>query len=124
MVSAYRNAAFFEYFEDDLGVFYHRKFPGLCEFNLELLKLVFRLLRAEVTISFTESYQQTTDDKNDLRHAFSAKEQKAKNKKPSEIRYRQVFSAKHGFIPSLSIVDLLFNEGAKSMNHLSLVSQS
>jgi len=123
LVSAYRNSAYFDFFEDDFRVFYQRKFTSLYEFDLELLKLILRILQAEVDISYTASYQHTTDDKIDLRYAFSEKEQKRKTKKPSEMRYRQVFSAKHGFIPDLSAVDLLFNEGIKSLDYLSRVPQ-
>ena len=32
--------------------------------------------------------------------------------------YQQVFSGKHGFLPNLSILDLLFNEGPNARNIL------
>ncbi|WP_375181997.1 WbqC family protein [Chryseobacterium sp.] len=32
--------------------------------------------------------------------------------------YIQVFESKYGFIPNLSILDLLFNEGPNSINFL------
>lgn len=32
--------------------------------------------------------------------------------------YTQVFNNKHGFIPNLSILDLLFNEGPNALNYL------
>ena len=32
--------------------------------------------------------------------------------------YWQVFSQRHGFIPNLSIMDLLFNEGPDSISYL------
>ena len=35
-----------------------------------------------------------------------------------EKPYYQVFSAKHGFIPDLSIMDLLFNEGPEAIVYL------
>ena len=33
-------------------------------------------------------------------------------------RYNQVFMEKHGFIPNLSILDLLFNLGPESVDYL------
>ena len=32
--------------------------------------------------------------------------------------YTQVFTEKYGFVPNLSILDLLFNEGPNSYTHL------
>lgn len=123
IVSAYRNSAFFEYFEDDFDVFYQRKFQTLCEFDLELLKLVFRILQSEVVVSFTSGYHQEVPGKHDLREAFNMHDEDQPNQKPPEMRYRQVFSSKHGFLPNLSIIDLLFNEGPESRNYLSRISQ-
>ena len=62
----------------------------------------------------TESYGQ--DGCEDLREAIHPKRQdtilqKLKLEKP----YFQVFAEKHGFIPNLSIMDLLFNEGPDSI---------
>jgi hypothetical protein len=36
--------------------------------------------------------------------------------------YTQVFSYKHGFIPNLSILDVLFNLGPNSSNYLKNIS--
>lgn len=36
----------------------------------------------------------------------------------SFTEYTQVFTQKHGFIPNLSILDLLFNEGPNTVNFL------
>ncbi|RKW03381.1 MAG: hypothetical protein D8H93_34845, partial [Capnocytophaga sp.] len=33
----------------------------------------------------------------------------------NQAPYYQIFSDKHGFIPNLSILDLLFHEGNRSM---------
>jgi len=35
-------------------------------------------------------------------------------------RYIQVFSENHGFIPNLSILDLLFMEGPNALNYLEM----
>ncbi len=33
-------------------------------------------------------------------------------------RYYQVYEQKHGFLPNMSILDLLFNEGNEAIFHL------
>jgi hypothetical protein len=45
--------------------------------------------------------------------------QEAKKETPYSLEsYTQVFGNKHGFIPNLSILDLLFNEGPNTLNYL------
>ncbi len=110
LVSAYRNSAFFEYFEDDFAKLYQQKSETLFAFNLELLRLIFRFLNADISISFTSSYQKDVHDLDDLRTTFES----SYLSKTPETSYRQVFSGKHGFISNLSVIDLLFNEGPES----------
>ena len=40
------------------------------------------------------------------------------NRTPMMHTYTQVFEGKHGFIPNLSILDLLFNEGTNALTYL------
>ncbi len=63
----------------------------------------------------TESYIPHTD-KGDYRKMFNAK-RKAEYVIPLR-RYPQTFEHKHGFIPDLSILDLLFNMGPASTDYL------
>jgi hypothetical protein len=104
ITSAYRNSPFFEYYEDEFATFYEKKFDTLFEFNLELLKRIFFLMKEDVEISFTTSYEKQYADIQDLRNTFSAE----RRPKQPEI-YRQVFSERFGFLSDLSIIDKLFN---------------
>ena len=69
-----------------------------------------KLLGWEPTIQYTESYE-TTPAAIDIRAQIEKK-----NSTPDvALRYTQVFEDKNGFIPNLSIIDLLFNEGPNAL---------
>lgn len=107
IVSAYNSTPFFEYYEDDFAPFYEKKYEFLFDFNEELRILICQLLDIQPQIQYTTSFE--ADVKNDFRW-ISPKQDIAD---PSFLLkpYYQVFQDKHGFLPNLSIIDLLFNTG-------------
>ena len=107
IVSAYNSTPFFEYYEDDFAPFYEKKYEFLFDFNEELRMLICQLLDIQPQIQYTTSFE--ADVKNDFRW-ISPKQDIAD---PSFLLkpYYQVFQDKHGFLPNLSIIDLLFNTG-------------
>lgn len=114
IVSSYKSTPFFEYFEDDFRPFYEKKFTFLVDFNEELRKLIFSSLQLDVPIEFSENYI-TEETTNDFRSSIHPKI--TSQKKFPE--YYQVFKAKNGFLPNLSIIDILFNIGLESRKYLS-----
>jgi len=109
--TAYRSSAFFEYYEDDFAVFYDRKHGFLLDYNAAQLELVLKLLKTDRPVRFTESYQDVPDGAVDFRQAIHPKKPSLL---PAPGPYHQVFADRHGFLPDLSIVDLLFNQGPGS----------
>ena len=107
IVSAYNSTPFFEYYEDDFAPFYEKKYEFLVDFNEELRMLICQLLDIQPQIQYTTSFE--ADVENDFRW-ISPKQDIAD---PSFLLkpYYQVFQDKHGFLPNLSIIDLLFNTG-------------
>lgn len=117
IVSAYNSTPFFEYYQDDFYPFYHKKYTFLFDFNEELRELILRLLNIECPQSvYTDKYKTSfSDTEIDLRDIIHPK--KDWSVLDPDFRpetYYQVFNQKFGFIPNMSIIDLLFNMGNES----------
>lgn len=115
--TAYSNSPFFEFYQDELASLYHRSFTYLLDFNLNCLEVLKSCLQIEQSESFTEKFHSTTAEITsikDFRGLIVAKRKPAIN---LEV-YDQVFQEKHGFIPNLSLLDLLFNKGPESLAYL------
>ncbi len=112
--SAYRSSPYFEFYEDDLKPFYTKEYTSLIEFNKEIQEVVLELLGVDFDLKNTEEYNKVEGV--DYRKSLQPK------KEPSEFfeeqKYIQVFSDRNGFLPNLSILDLLFNEGPNAINFL------
>ncbi|MDR1003528.1 MAG: WbqC family protein [Prevotellaceae bacterium] len=123
LVSAYNHTPFFEYYMDDFRPFYEQKYTFLIDFNEALCRLVCELMDISPKLSRTTAYKTTfTEGEEDWRDAIRPKQASAP-KHPSAPEhtapfiarpYYQVFQERLGFLPNLSIVDLLFNLGPES----------
>ena len=105
--SAYRNSPFYEHYIDYFASFYENKFEFLLDFNHQLLETVFEIFEINPTISYSSTYEIsiTCDDFRESIHP------KKLNDNLKSKPYIQVFSNKHGFMPNLSIIDVIFNLG-------------
>jgi hypothetical protein len=114
--SAYGNAPYYEYYADQLEPFFQKKKPFLFDWNRDLLLLVLSLLGIDSTLSFTDAYEPQLTNKADFRHSISPKP-KVNQTDATFVpqTYAQVFQEKHGFLPNLSILDVLFCAGPQSI---------
>lgn len=111
--AAYNSSPFFEYYKDDFVPFYERPQGFLVDFNESLCRLVCELIPLRVELSRTTHYRVELDKEDiDGRTLFDAK--KTDNRYLTAKPYYQVFEQQLGFLPNLSIVDLLFNMGPES----------
>ena len=113
--AAYRHTPFFQYYEDDFRPFYEKEIPFLYDFNLQLTELVCSLIGMEATLKPTEAYRSAPDGMADYRSLITPKLSWEADEEFRPAPYYQVFKEKHGFIPNLSIIDLLFNMGPESI---------
>jgi hypothetical protein len=81
-----------------------------------LLALIASLLNFETALNFTECFQKTHGHTTlDLRNHFkSLQENTFGNLKFEAPSYFQCFGERTGFLPNLSVVDILFSEGPHS----------
>ena len=118
--SAYSSSPFFEFLADDFSPFYHRTYHFLLDFVLGLQQVVLEILDIDVPVKQTREYFKHTDDAtDDLRDSIHPKKRMQQPDPDfSPAYYHQVFHERYGFIPNLSIIDLLFNEGPNAENIL------
>ena len=94
LASAYGSSPFFE-----------KKWEFLFDYNLEITRKMCELLDIRKEIRLTDEYKGCTFD---LRAKADCKP------------YYQVFQSRHGFLPDLSILDLLFNMGPEAILKLTI----
>lgn len=111
MQTAYRSSAYFEYYENDFVRFYENKFEFLYDFHVEQLTLILKCIKVSREIQQSESYSVATPEMTDYRLAIHPKKASVY---PKQKPYNQVFQELTGFIPDMSIIDLLFNQGPQS----------
>jgi hypothetical protein len=112
--ACYRSSAYFEYYEDEMAPFYEKKYNFLLDYNLDLLNWIFKQLKQNPIYTLTSEFDK--EYTNDLDYRTQLNNKKYLSELPAK-KYFQVFSDRNDFLPHLSIVDLLFNQGpqAKSL---------
>lgn len=114
--SAYNHTPFFEYYKDDFRPFYEKKFDFLVDYNEQLCQLVCQLIDIDTSFQRTESYiAEPSNTIIDLRDAIHPKKELMNDASFGVIPYYQVFQERLGFLPNLSIIDLLFNMGPEAI---------
>ncbi len=100
--TAYRRAPFFEFYAHYFEPLFTKKYFLLAELNLEAIQTILKIAKLKISIELNNEYRETL---------------KPLNFKLSS-NYNQVFVEKNGFLPNLSILDLIFNEGPFSKDYI------
>jgi len=110
ITSAYATAPFYEYYFDTISNVIRKPFSFLLDLNAEALSAVTDAAGITRETAFTEEYLPEGSFTGDYRYLITPK-------KPSppagykEMPYMQVFAGRFGYIPGLSIIDVLLNNG-------------
>ena len=112
--TAYGSAPFFDFYFDQIKSLLKLKPYTLFSLDLLTINLSLQLLQVQVEIKFTNNFIKLINGNNDYRYKISPKI-KSELKFPP---YPQVFEDRFGFVPNLSILDLLFNLGPEALSYL------
>ena len=134
LFSAYGRTPYFDYIADDL----HQLLLGddalqddsLLNFNERLQHLIIEFLDLPIKVApLPHNFVQATDNKEDTEHYYDLRRVLGA-KKPdglpiTDVPYYQMWADRHGFVPNLSILDLLMNKGREAIFTLmKMTSQS
>ena len=121
ITSAYKNSPYFDFFEEDLKVFYSNKYNLLIDYNTDQLKFIVKVLKQKKNIQLTKQYESNPESVIDLRTIIHPKQSYLSDKLVAnklDQFYYQTFENKISFTPNLSILDLLFNKGLHTIDYL------
>jgi hypothetical protein len=106
--TAYGNSPFFEHYADILMPFYKgEKYEFLWDWNYDLFLLLLKILKINIEIKITTHFESKPVSALDFRDVVSPKKMNIYE----AVYYPQVFEDRLGFLPNLSILDLLFCTG-------------
>ena len=117
--SAYGESPFFDYYQDDIRPFFEQRWDYLLDFNEAIREKMCELLDIQPKVDYSKKFTvySLSSCVSDYRMVI-----RPKNPEPdpdfTPKRYYQVYEQKHGFLPNLSILDLLFNMGPESIFYL------
>ena len=121
ITSAYKNSPYFDFFEEDLKVFYSKKYNLLIDYNTDQIKFIIKVLKQKKNIQLTKQYESNPESVIDLRTIIHPKHSYSSDKLVAnklDQSYYQTFENKISFTPNLSILDLLFNKGLHTIDYL------
>ena len=111
----YRKAPWFEDYAPGLESLYRKREKFLLDLNLKTTEWAVQRLKLKVDFLAGKGEQ-------DLVKQVQVAKDSSQQETSNWPVYQQVFSERHGFVPNLSIVDLLLCEGPMAINYLKKIA--
>ncbi len=127
ITSAYGDSPFLEYYEDDLRpFFFERRWEYLFDYNWDICQKMCDLIDIHPKLTKTDKFVKNihSTEENPSQEPLIDFRDAIRPKKPvpdadfNPLPYYQVFQQHHGFLPNLSILDLLLNMGPEAIFYL------
>ena len=121
--SAYGESPFFDYYQDDIRPFFEKKWEFLLDFNEAIREKMCDLIDIQPRVEYSGEWREESGEFigpngiKDFREAINPKHP-APDADFEPKPYYQVYQQKHGFLPNLSVLDLLMNMGPESIYYL------
>lgn len=113
--TGYGKSPYFEYYAPDLHDILFKKNIFLYDLNMQLMTMCLKWLKRDVVLKESAFYEkQPPAGITDLRGAINPKKEDGCNRFYKSIEYQQVFGSK--FVPNLSLMDLIFNQGPGALS--------
>ena len=119
--SAYNKSPYFLYYKDAIKALIYSDEKSLLAYNCAFLRFFLACFKMEKEIVFTEEYRFVPEDE-DLRLRLTPKKPFLRSSEQFPAYY-QVFSDRFPFVPNLSVLDLLVNEGPDGAGYLREVAE-
>jgi hypothetical protein len=113
ITSAYSRSPYFQFYSEQIEKILLINHKYLLDLNDELLVKCLEIINVNKCAEHTYSYKPACSTDHDFRYGLSSGKITDYHCRP----YIQVFS-QNGFVPGLSLLDLIFNMGPESSNYL------
>ena len=111
ITSCYNRSPWFSFFEPELEALYRQPVDLLSDWNRICFEWVTKKLGVDIYVDYSQYVpgEKVDGEIIDWRNKLTPKS--IQNELTDPVRYHQVFEERIGFIPNLSVLDLLFCEG-------------
>lgn len=117
ITSAYKKAPFFEFYSEKIQGLLFQQESDLITMNMNILHVLIGILKLDVLVSLTDSFVPNYETGTDYRNRIKPGDRET-GLSGFQPKYPQVFEDRTGFLPDMSILDLLFCEGPNASNLL------
>ena len=128
IASAYESSAYFEYYKDELFAILDSRPATLFDLDVSIIRFFLKKTGVAVDLRMTDEYVPVASREvpaDTGRYGTDYREILHPKRPDTVLRdlelekpYFQVFAGKYGFVPNLSVMDLLFNVGPDSISYL------